>query len=52
MTLRGWLYRSARVLGDVEAISSGKPATVARRAKNRLLWRLLGRAGLWQRLWK
>jgi hypothetical protein len=45
--LRSALYRTARIMGDVQAVSravetgSGRP--VARRAKRRLLGRLAGR---------
>jgi hypothetical protein len=52
MRLRSSLYRSARVLGDVEAVASGNPKRITRRAKNKLLGRALGRAGFWRRLWR
>jgi UvrD/REP helicase N-terminal domain len=51
MRLRSSLYRSARVLGDVKAVASGDPKQITRRAKNKLLGRALGRAGIWRRLW-
>lgn len=44
MKLRSSLYRSARILGDVEAVASGDPKRITRRAKNKLLGRALGRA--------
>lgn len=52
MSLRRNLYRSARILGDVEAVTSGNPKRIERRAKNKLLGRALGRAGLWRFLWR
>ncbi len=45
-------YRAARVSRDIEALSSGNPRRIERRAKNKLLGRALGRAGVWRRLWK
>lgn len=48
--LRSLLYKSARLLGDVEALS--KPKRAQRRAKNKTLGRLLGKGGLWHWLWK
>jgi hypothetical protein len=52
MSLRRSLYRSARILGDVEAVSSGDPKRVARRAKNKIVGRALGRSGFWRFLWR
>jgi hypothetical protein len=52
MSLRRSLYRSARILGDVEAVSSGDPKRVARRAKNKIAGRALGRSGFWRFLWR
>jgi hypothetical protein len=46
------LYRAARISNNISAIASGKPQRVARRAKNVAVGRLLGRAGVWRRLWK
>lgn len=48
MKLRSSLYRAARALGDIQAVSSGKPSKVARRAKNKLLGRLLGKFRVWR----
>jgi len=45
------LYRLARSVNDVEALSSGNPERVARRAKNKLIGRLLGRT-LFRWLWR
>ncbi len=50
--LRRKTYKFGRVLGDVEAIASGDPSKMARRAKNRILGRLLGRGGFWRALWR
>jgi hypothetical protein len=46
------LFRAARVADDIEAIGSGKPKRVRRRAKNVVLGRTLGRAGFWRKLWR
>ena len=51
-SLSSQLFRAARVADDVEAVESGNPKRVERRAKNIALARLLGRAGVWRRLWK
>jgi len=50
--LRRLLYRDARRLGDVEALASGDPKRIERRAKNKLLGRALGRSGIWRTLWR
>ncbi len=56
MRLSRFLYRAARLSRDVDAMEktadTGNPKYVARRAKNKLLGRLLGRAGFWRSLWK
>jgi hypothetical protein len=52
MSLRGNLYRSARILGDMQAIASGNPKRIERRAKNKLFGRALGRSGFWRFLWR
>jgi hypothetical protein len=52
VSLRGSLYRSARVLGDAEALASGNRKRIARRAKNKILGRALGHAGVWRFLWR
>jgi len=44
------LYGAARILGDVEAARS--PRGAARRIKNRAVGRVLGRTGVWRRLWR
>jgi len=41
-------YKAARAIGDVQAVSSGKPEKMLRRGKNKLLGRLLGRLGIWR----
>lgn len=50
--LSGDLFRAARIADDVEAVGSGNPRRVGRRAKNIALGRLLGRMGVWRRLWR
>jgi hypothetical protein len=50
--LRRMLYRDARLLGDAEALASGDPKRITRRAKNKLLGRTLGRSGFWRSLWR
>ena len=50
--LRRALCLSARILGDVNAITSGDSRVIRRRAKNRIVGRLLGRAGAWGKLWQ
>ena len=40
MTARGWLYRLARILGDVGAVKKGK---VARRIGRRAVGKAVGR---------
>lgn len=51
MRLSSFLYRAARTMNTAEAISRGPKAT-GRRAKNIALGRLLGRLGVWRRLWR
>jgi hypothetical protein len=52
MSLRSNLYRSARILGDMQAVASGNPKRIERRAKNKLVGRALGRSGFWRFLWR
>jgi hypothetical protein len=52
MSLRSNLYRSARILGDMQAVASGNPKRIERRAKNKLVGRVLGRSGIWRFLWR
>lgn len=51
-SLTSQLYRAARISNDLSAIASGNPKRISRRAKNILLGRALGRAGVWRQLWK
>jgi len=56
MRLSSFLFRAARVARDVDAVeksaASGNPEYVARRAKNKLVGRALGRIGFWRKLWR
>ena len=52
MSLVSFLYRLARLSADTKAVASGDPKRIGRRAKNKLLGRTLGRAGIWRRLWR
>ncbi len=45
------MYRAARLANDVSTLASGNPHRIARRAKNKIVGRALGRAGFWRRLW-
>lgn len=51
-SLTSQLYRAARISNNLSALASGNPRRVARRAKNVLVGRALGRAGVWRRLWR
>jgi hypothetical protein len=52
LRLSRFLYRAARAANDVEAVTSGDPKRVERRLRNKLVGRLLGKAGIWRRLWR
>jgi len=41
---RGILYKLARILGDVQAVSSGSPKKMAKRVGRRIVGRAAGRA--------
>ena len=51
-SLTSQLYRAARISNDISAVASGNPSRVARRTKNIVVGRSLGKAGVWRRLWK
>lgn len=51
-SLSSQLFRAARIADDLEAAGSGNPRRMKRRAKNVVLGRTLGRAGVWRRLWR
>ena len=42
------LYKAARTVNDIETLASGDPKKIARRAKNKLLGRLLGKLKVWR----
>lgn len=46
------LYSLARTANTISAITSGNPTRIARRSKNIILGRALGRAGVWRALWR
>ena len=46
------MYRAARLANDISTLASGNPKRITRRAKNKILGRAMGRAGLWRMLWK
>lgn len=49
--LRSRLYTAARTLGTIEALASGSPRRIGRRAVNLAVGRTLARGGVWRRLW-
>ena len=51
-TLTSDLYRAARISNNLSAVVSGKPSRVARRSKNLVVGRTLGRTGFWRSLWR
>ena len=46
------MYSAARLANDVSTLASGDPRRIARRAKNKIVGRALGRAGLWRLLFR
>jgi hypothetical protein len=46
------MYRAARISNNISVLASGNPHRMARRAKNVIMGRALGRAGLWRALWR
>lgn len=45
------LYKLARNVNTIEALTSGKPKRAGRRVKNITLGRTLARGGFWRKLW-
>jgi hypothetical protein len=52
MKLSTRLFKAARTARDIEALASGDPKRVERRAKNKLVGRALGNLGFWRWLWR
>jgi len=46
------MYAAARLANDISTLASGDPRRIARRAKNKIVGRALGRASLWRMLWR
>ena len=46
------MYAAARLANDISTLPSGDPHRIARRAKNKIVGRALGRTGLWRMLWR
>jgi hypothetical protein len=46
------MYAAARLANDVSTLASGDPRRISRRAKNKIVGRALGRAGLWRLLFR
>jgi len=46
------LYRAARISNDLSTLASGDPKRIARRAKNKVVGRTLGKVGFWRQLWR
>jgi hypothetical protein len=42
------LYKAARTMNDLETLASGSPEKIRRRAKNKLLGRLLSKMRIWR----
>ena len=42
--VRGGLYKTAKLLGDIQALSSGSPAKVGKRVGRRITGKATGRA--------
>jgi hypothetical protein len=48
MNISWKLFKVARIVRDIEVVSSGNPKKIATRIKNKLLGRLLGKLGIWR----
>lgn len=53
-SLTSQLFRGARLsaTATASAVASGNPKRIARRGKNIVVGRALGKAGVWKRLWR
>ncbi len=50
-SLSSSLYRAARLTRSAEALESGNPKRIGRRARNVVVGRALARSGFWSLLW-
>lgn len=51
-SLSSQLFRAARTADDLEALASGRPRVMVRRARHVVVGRTLAKAGFWRRLWR
>lgn len=42
------INKASRIAKDIEAVASGNPKKIARRAKNKAKAKLLGKVGFWK----
>jgi hypothetical protein len=49
-SLSSTLFKTARIVDDIEAVESGSPAKMEHRAENVAKGRVLGKAGFWRLL--
>lgn len=52
MKLASKLWKLTKAVNDVETLASGKPSRIAKRGVNKFTGRVLGKAGIWRRLWR
>lgn len=52
MSYASKLFRLARLAATTEAVASGDPERIERRARNIVVGRALRRLGFWRWLWK
>jgi muconolactone delta-isomerase len=51
-SMTSMLFKAARLSASARAVESGDPKKMERRAKNVVVGRALGKAGVWRRLWR